>query len=83
MISQISPVLAIVTMIAGVVGAFVGVKITAASAKESATRTAEIVQGLVTSVAVLQVQVTHLTEGLKAAGEELDQLRETLRATLQ
>jgi uncharacterized membrane protein YeaQ/YmgE (transglycosylase-associated protein family) len=83
MLSQVSPLIALASLIAGVVGAFVGVKVTASSAKDMASKTAEIVNGLVTSVAVLQVQVTHLSDGLKAATEELDEFRASVRSQYQ
>lgn len=82
-LSQFAPLLSVLTVFAGIVGAAVGVKYTAAAAAKSAEKTAEIVSNLATSVAVLQVQVQHLTNGLAAANEEMSRFRDRLHASLQ
>lgn len=82
-LSSVGPLIAIASLIAGVVGAFVGVRLTAASAKDTAEATARIVQDLGKSVAVLQVQVAYLADGLKSANVEMDRLRDGIRATYQ
>jgi len=77
-VTALVPLVALLTLLAGAIGAWAAVKYTANSAKEKADATATAVHEMALDMAVLKTEVKHLTEGLQAATRAVEALASSL-----